>query len=61
MRGTDCCHAGRLIEEMQGRAQAGTKPADLTAAEATQLHHLLRSARFPDPDGSHLSPAGTLL
>ena len=33
-------------------------PAKLSVSEATKLHAILREARFADPPGDHLSPAG---
>lgn len=36
----------------------GPPPRLLDARTAARLHSLLRSVRFPDPSGDHLSPAG---
>ena len=43
---------------MQGSLKPSTPVGKLTTADATRLHQLLQTARFPDPSGSHLSPAG---
>lgn len=53
-----CLHAGRLIQELQIKADEYTAPETLSAGDAAKLHHLLRSAHFTKPDGKHLSPAG---
>lgn len=49
---------GRLIQELQTKLSADSSPQSLSAADATKLHNLLRSAKFPNPDGVHLSSAG---
>ena len=49
---------GRLIQELQGKLTTEASPQSLSAADATKLHSLLRSAKFPNPDGGHLSSAG---
>lgn len=49
---------GRLIQELQNKLSADSSPQSLSAADATKLHNLLRSAKFPNPDGVHLSSAG---
>lgn len=50
--------AERLIEEMRSGVDAKTSPKDLGTKQATRLHQLLHEAKFKDPDGNHLSPAG---
>lgn len=51
-------YSGRLIQELQTKLSADSSPQSLSAADATKLHNLLRSAKFPNPDGVHLSSAG---
>ena len=34
------------------------KPAELSDKQIIRLHQLLHEAKFADPDGRHLSPAG---
>ena len=49
----------RLLGELKGAGlKADGAPQAATAAQAARLHHLLREARFRDPSGAHLSPAG---
>ena len=36
-------------------------PSELTYKQVVRLHQLLHEAKFKDPDGSHLRPAGELL
>jgi DNA topoisomerase VI subunit B len=43
---------------MQGDIDEDTPVSSLSASDATKLHHLLQLARFDDPNGKHLSPAG---
>lgn len=43
---------------MQGSVNEHSVPQELTISEATTLHQLLQAARFDDPAGDHLSPAG---
>lgn len=50
--------SGRLIDEMRSGADVETHPRDLDNKQITRLHQLLHEAKFKDPDGSHLSPAG---
>ena len=50
--------AGRLISEMQAGVDAHTAPRTVSASQATRLHQILHEAKFADPSGSHLSPAG---
>jgi hypothetical protein len=35
-------------------------PGELGQQQVVRLHQLLHEARFADPDGAHLSPAGEL-
>ena len=53
-------HAQRLVQEARLGAIAETDlpPKELTAPQAARLHQLLHEARFDDPSGEHLSPAG---
>ncbi|KAK9840997.1 hypothetical protein WJX81_004968 [Elliptochloris bilobata] len=51
-------YARRLISEMQAGVDAGTSPRAVSASQATRLHQILHEAKFADPSGSHLSPAG---
>ena len=46
--------AGRLIAELRG----DSAPRDLDGKQAVALHQLLHEAKFRDPCGDHLSPAG---
>ncbi|GBF92117.1 DNA topoisomerase [Raphidocelis subcapitata] len=50
--------AGRLVEEMRSGVQADTPPCKMTTQQVVRLHQLLHEARFSDPSGNHLSPAG---
>ena len=43
---------------MRSGADVDTRPGDLDNKQVTRLHQLLHEAKFKDPDGSHLSPAG---
>lgn len=51
-------YAGRLIDEMRSGADVETRPGELDNKQITRLHQLLHEAKFKEPDGSHLSPAG---
>lgn len=53
-------HAQRLVQEARlgAGAEADLAPKDLTPPQAARLHQLLHEARFDDPSGDHLSPAG---
>ena len=53
-------HAQRLVQEARlgANAENDLTPKDLTAPQAARLHQLLHEARFDDPSGEHLSPAG---
>ena len=50
--------AGRLISESRSGADPTMKPAELSDKQIIRLHQLLHEAKFDDPDGRHLSPAG---
>ena len=50
--------AGRLIDEMRSGADPDMYPSALTNKQTVRLHQLLHEAKFRDPDGSHLRPAG---
>ena len=50
--------SGRLIDEMRSGADVETRPGELDNKQITRLHQLLHEAKFKEPDGSHLSPAG---
>lgn len=50
--------AGRLIDEMRSGADPDMYPSELTNKQVVRLHQLLHEAKFRDPDGSHLRPAG---
>ena len=50
--------AGRLIDEMRSGATPDMAPKELAQHQVVRLHQLLHEARFADPDGAHLSPAG---
>ena len=52
------CLSGRLIDEMRCGADVETPPGELDNKQITRLHQLLHEAKFKEPDGSHLSPAG---
>lgn len=51
-------HAARLASEIRAGVEPGTAPPTLDNKQAVRLHQLLHEARFPDPPGDHLSPAG---
>lgn len=46
------------MEEMRSGVTAGMAPAGLSDKQALRLHQLLHDAKFADPRGDHLSPAG---
>ncbi|GAB4814846.1 hypothetical protein N2152v2_001892 [Parachlorella kessleri] len=50
--------AGRIVDEMRCGADPHMPPSELTPKHLVRLHQLLHEVKFPDPDGSHLSPAG---
>ncbi|MEW5318661.1 MAG: hypothetical protein WDW38_009866 [Sanguina aurantia] len=50
--------AERLIGEVRTGVEATTAPKSLTSAQVVRLYQLLHEARFSDPKGDHLSPAG---
>lgn len=43
---------------MQSGAEADMDPKELENKQIVRLHQLLHEAKFKDPDGRHLSPAG---
>ena len=43
---------------MRSGATADMAPGELGQQQVVRLHQLLHEARFADPDGAHLSPAG---
>ena len=43
---------------MQSGADPDTDPQQLTNKQILMLHQLLHAAKFSDPTGTHLSPAG---
>ena len=43
---------------MRGGVDGDTAPRDLDGKQAVALHQLLHEAKFKDPCGDHLSPAG---
>ena len=51
-------HAARLASEIRAGVAPDTAPSSLDNKQAVRLHQLLHEARFPDPPGDHLSPAG---
>jgi DNA topoisomerase VI subunit B len=51
-------HAARLASEIRAGVSPDTPPATLDGKQAVRLHQLLHEARFPDPPGDHLAPAG---
>lgn len=51
-------YAERLVDEMQAGVSASTTPQSLDSRQLVRLHQLLHEARFGDPSGDHLSPAG---
>ena len=44
--------------ESRSGAVPGMKPSELSNKQVTRLHQLFHEAKFRDPDGEHLSPAG---
>ncbi|GFH29029.1 DNA topoisomerase 6 subunit B, partial [Haematococcus lacustris] len=50
--------AERLVDEMRSGVSPDTPPQQLTSQQIVRLHELLHAARFADPKGTHLSPAG---
>lgn len=50
--------AGRLIDEMRSGADPDMAPSELSTQQVVRLHQLFHEAKFPDPVGGHLSPAG---
>jgi DNA topoisomerase VI subunit B len=51
-------HADRLAAEARAGMAPDTDPRTLDAKQAARLHQLLHEAKFDDPSGDHLSPAG---
>lgn len=51
-------HAGRLVDELGKGFEPGMSPREVTDTQATRIQQLLSYARFADPDGGCLSPAG---
>ncbi len=45
---------------MRSGATPDMAPKELAQHQVVRLHQLLHEARFADPDGAHLSPAGTI-
>jgi len=50
--------AERMCAEIGLGVEEETPPDDLSEKQVMRLHQLLHQARFPDPRGAHLSPAG---
>eukprot|EP00899_Mesostigma_viride_P011865 jgi/Mesvir1/2067/Mv02321-RA.2 len=60
-RDLDCIKkdlALRLISEMGPEFSPDADPKTLSDNQLVRMHQLFRQAKFPDPDGSCLSPAG---
>ena len=51
-------HAARLVAELGKGFEPTTAPRDVTETQATRVQQLLSYARFADPSGDCLSPAG---
>ena len=51
-------HAERLIGEMGPDFSAKTTVKSLTSQQLVRIHQLFRQAKFDDPSGNCLSPAG---
>jgi DNA topoisomerase VI subunit B len=51
-------HAGRLVAELGKGFDAGMAPRDVSETQGTRIQQLLSYARFAEPDGGCLSPAG---
>jgi len=43
---------------MRSGADPDMAPTDLLPKQVVRLHQLFHEAKFPDPGGGHLSPAG---
>ena len=43
---------------MRSGADPDMHPSELINKQVVRLHQLLHEAKFKDPDGSHLRPAG---
>jgi DNA topoisomerase-6 subunit B len=50
--------SARLIQELGYGFETDMHPSEVTDKQATRMQQLLADARFDDPDGSCLSPAG---
>ncbi|CAG9461021.1 unnamed protein product [Pedinophyceae sp. YPF-701] len=50
--------AERLACEVGMGVEPESDPTELSTKQVMRLHQLLHQARFPDPKGAHLSPAG---
>jgi len=50
--------SNRLIQELGNGFDADMHPSEVSDKQATRIQQLLADARFDDPDGSCLSPAG---
>lgn len=46
------------MAELRSGVDGDTDPQDLSPPQVARLHQLLQEAKFKDPDGGHLSPAG---
>lgn len=44
--------------EMRNGVDPSMHPSELNNKQIVRLHQLFHEAKFKDPDGSHLSPAG---
>ncbi|KAG1652179.1 hypothetical protein FOA52_004801 [Chlamydomonas sp. UWO 241] len=51
-------YAERLVGEMRAGIDWETHPSELNDKQVVRLHQLLHDAKFSDPKGDHLSPAG---
>ena len=51
-------NAARLISESRSGAEPDMHPSELDTKQITRLHELFHEAKFRDPSGDHLSPAG---
>ena len=43
---------------MRSGADPDMAPSELSTQQVVRLHQLFHEAKFPDPTGGHLSPAG---
>ena len=51
-------YAGRIVAELGKGFEPGMAPKEVTDTQGTRIQQLLCDARFADPDGACLSPAG---